>query len=75
MIPCHAYFCVLLSCSRKYAAHCTIIASRFALPAFNHPSPIPVKCNGVNNRLRVGYVSPVIHERPSIYFVFVHVSI
>ncbi|GMN25847.1 hypothetical protein TIFTF001_001078 [Ficus carica] len=62
-----------LEISCKYAAHCTIIASRFALPAFNHPSPIPVKCNGGNNRLRVGYVSsdfgnhPLSHLMGSIF--------
>lgn len=43
-------------CSRKYAAHCSVIASRFALPAFNHPAPIPIKREGGYERLRVGYV-------------------
>lgn len=45
---------MLLSCSRKYAAHCSIIASRFALPPFNHPAPVPVKHESGSYRLRVG---------------------
>lgn len=47
---------IFLLCSRKYAAQCSIIASRFGLPAFNHPAPIPIKRNGGFERLRVGYV-------------------
>ncbi|XP_024025154.1 probable UDP-N-acetylglucosamine--peptide N-acetylglucosaminyltransferase SEC [Morus notabilis] len=53
-----------LEISRKYAAQCSIIASRFALPAFNHPGPIPVKRDGGNKRLRVGYVSSDIGNHP-----------
>lgn len=29
--------------SRSYASHCLKIASRFSLPSFNHPSPVPIK--------------------------------
>lgn len=42
--------------SRKYAAHCSVIASRFALPPFTHPAPIPIKRDGGYERLRIGYV-------------------
>ena len=42
--------------SRKYAAHCSLIASRFGLPPFVHPPPVPVKAEGKHCRLRVGYV-------------------
>ncbi|KAH7543355.1 hypothetical protein FEM48_Zijuj02G0175400 [Ziziphus jujuba var. spinosa] len=53
-----------LEISRKYAAHCSIVASRFALPPFNHPSPVPVKCDGGYERLRVGYVSSDFGNHP-----------
>ncbi|CAN0892128.1 Probable UDP-N-acetylglucosamine--peptide N-acetylglucosaminyltransferase SEC [Linum grandiflorum] len=43
-----------LEISRKYAAHCSMIAARFALAPFNHPPPVPVHGN---ERLKVGYVS------------------
>lgn len=43
------------SCSRKYAQHCSVIASRYSLPPFSHPPPFPLK-GGRNGRLRVGYV-------------------
>lgn len=42
--------------SRKYAAHCSLIASRFGLASFVHPPPVPVKAEGKHCRLRVGYV-------------------
>ncbi|TYI57459.1 hypothetical protein E1A91_D11G282600v1 [Gossypium mustelinum] len=45
-----------LDISRKYAAHCSLIASRFALPPFNHPAPIPIKQDCGNQRLKIGYV-------------------
>lgn len=48
-------FCIPSS-SRKYAAHCSLIASRFALPPFNHPAPNRIKRDIGNERLRVGYV-------------------
>jgi protein O-GlcNAc transferase len=48
-------FCYFL-CSRKYAAHCSLIASRFGLPPFVHPPPVLVKAEGKHCRLRVGYV-------------------
>ena len=62
-----------LDISRKYAEHCTVIASRFRLPPFNHPPPIPVKSEDGSGRLRVGYVSsdfgnhPLSHLMGSIF--------
>ncbi|OMO84608.1 Tetratricopeptide TPR-1 [Corchorus capsularis] len=53
-----------LDISRKYAAHCSLVASRFALPPFNHPAPIPIKRNGGNERLKVGYVSSDFGNHP-----------
>ncbi|KAK3197892.1 hypothetical protein Dsin_021307 [Dipteronia sinensis] len=53
-----------LDISRKYAAHCSIIASRFALPPFNHPAPIPIRHDGGLQRLRVGYVSSDFGNHP-----------
>ncbi|XP_061366367.1 probable UDP-N-acetylglucosamine--peptide N-acetylglucosaminyltransferase SEC [Gastrolobium bilobum] len=62
-----------LEISRKYAAHCSLIASRFALPPFSHPPPIPINNEGGYERLRVGYVSsdfgnhPLSHLMRSIF--------
>ncbi|KAG2658480.1 hypothetical protein PVAP13_1KG257000 [Panicum virgatum] len=53
-----------LEISRKYAAHCSLIASRFGLPPFVHPSPVPVKVEGKHCRLRVGYVSSDFGNHP-----------
>ncbi|KAL9240083.1 hypothetical protein vseg_014343 [Gypsophila vaccaria] len=53
-----------LEISRKYAEHCSLVASRYSLPPFNHPSPIPVKDNGGSRRLRVGYVSSDFGNHP-----------
>lgn len=53
-----------LEISRKYASHCSIIASRFALPSFNHPVPIPIRHDGGLRRLRVGYVSSDFGNHP-----------
>uniref|UniRef100_A0A0D9VG28 Probable UDP-N-acetylglucosamine--peptide N-acetylglucosaminyltransferase SPINDLY n=1 Tax=Leersia perrieri TaxID=77586 RepID=A0A0D9VG28_9ORYZ len=53
-----------LEISRKYAAHCSLIASRFGLPPFVHPSPVPVKAEGKHCRLRVGYVSSDFGNHP-----------
>ncbi|XP_039030503.1 probable UDP-N-acetylglucosamine--peptide N-acetylglucosaminyltransferase SEC isoform X2 [Hibiscus syriacus] len=53
-----------LDISRKYAAHCSIIASRFALPPFNHPAPIRIRIDGGNGRLKVGYVSSDFGNHP-----------
>ncbi|KAH9728208.1 putative UDP-N-acetylglucosamine--peptide N-acetylglucosaminyltransferase SEC [Citrus sinensis] len=53
-----------LEISRKYASHCSIIASRFALPSFNHPAPIPIRHDGGLRRLRVGYVSSDFGNHP-----------
>ncbi|KAL5542799.1 hypothetical protein UlMin_010509 [Ulmus minor] len=53
-----------LEISRKYAAHCSVIASRYSLPPFNHPAPLPVKGEGGSGRLRVGYVSSDFGNHP-----------
>lgn len=53
-----------LEISRKYAAHCSIIASRFGLPPFTHPSGVPVKREGGFKRLRIGYVSSDFGNHP-----------
>ncbi|CAI0385297.1 unnamed protein product [Linum tenue] len=53
-----------LEISRKYAAHCSMVATRFALPPFNHPSPIPIKCDHGSERLRIGYVSSDFGNHP-----------
>ncbi|KAK5786129.1 hypothetical protein PVK06_040758 [Gossypium arboreum] len=53
-----------LDISRKYAAHCSLIASRFALPPFNHPAPIPIKQDCGNQRLKIGYVSSDFGNHP-----------
>lgn len=62
-----------LEISRKYAAHCSVIASRYSLPPFNYPAPLPIRGEGRNGRLRVGYVSsdfgnhPLSHLMGSIF--------
>ncbi|WCJ43712.1 UDP-N-acetylglucosamine--peptide N-acetylglucosaminyltransferase 110 kDa subunit [Euphorbia peplus] len=62
-----------LEISRKYAAHCSLIASRFGLPPFNHPEPVPIRRDGGSERLRIGYVSsdfgnhPLSHLMGSIF--------
>ncbi|KAM1468639.1 hypothetical protein ACFX2I_033577 [Malus domestica] len=53
-----------LEISRKYAAHCSIVASRFGLSPFNHPAPVPIRHNGGPQRLRVGYVSSDFGNHP-----------
>ncbi|XWS64795.1 hypothetical protein CRYUN_Cryun05aG0034500 [Craigia yunnanensis] len=53
-----------LDISHKYAAHCSLVASRFTLPPFNHPAPIAIKRNGGNERLKVGYVSSDFGNHP-----------
>ncbi|KAK1412024.1 hypothetical protein QVD17_32961 [Tagetes erecta] len=53
-----------LEISRKYAAHCSVIASRFSLPPFNHPLPFKIKSTGGNNRLKIGYVSSDFGNHP-----------
>jgi protein O-GlcNAc transferase len=58
----------ILLCSRKYAVQCSLIASRFGLPPFVHPSPLPVRAEGKHGRLRIGYVPKV----SSIIFVGHH---
>lgn len=53
-----------LEISRKYAAHCSMIAARYSLPPFNHPSAVPIKGGGRSSRLRVGYVSSDFGNHP-----------
>ncbi|KAF5465119.1 hypothetical protein F2P56_015150 [Juglans regia] len=53
-----------LEISRKYAAHCSVIASRYSLPPFNYPAPLPIKNEGRIGRLRVGYVSSDFGNHP-----------
>eukprot|EP00252_Welwitschia_mirabilis_P008351 TRINITY_DN2015_c0_g1_i1.p1 TRINITY_DN2015_c0_g1~~TRINITY_DN2015_c0_g1_i1.p1 ORF type:complete len:985 (+),score=144.77 TRINITY_DN2015_c0_g1_i1:551-3505(+) len=53
-----------LEISRKYAEHCSIIASRFGPPSFSHPPALPVKSDGGSGRLRVGYVSSDFGNHP-----------
>ncbi|MFS8008401.1 putative protein O-GlcNAc transferase [Helianthus anomalus] len=53
-----------LEISRKYASHCSVIASRFSLPAFNHPLPLRIKTTGGNSRLKIGYVSSDFGNHP-----------
>ncbi|KAK9288296.1 hypothetical protein L1049_016747 [Liquidambar formosana] len=53
-----------LEISRKYAAHCSLAAARYSLPPFNYPSPVPIKGEGRNGRLRVGYVSSDFGNHP-----------
>uniref|UniRef100_A0A7C9AKF9 protein O-GlcNAc transferase n=1 Tax=Opuntia streptacantha TaxID=393608 RepID=A0A7C9AKF9_OPUST len=53
-----------LEISRKYAEHCSMVASRYSLPPFNYPAAIPVKANGGSGRLRVGYVSSDFGNHP-----------
>ncbi|KAK1293904.1 putative UDP-N-acetylglucosamine--peptide N-acetylglucosaminyltransferase SEC [Acorus calamus] len=53
-----------LEISRKYAANCTLVASRYGLSAFEHPTPLPVKSSSRNGRLRVGYVSSDFGNHP-----------
>ncbi|KAJ7549349.1 hypothetical protein O6H91_07G049600 [Diphasiastrum complanatum] len=53
-----------LEISRKYAEHCTLIASRFGLQSFKHPAAVPVKADGGTGRLRVGYLSSDFGNHP-----------
>ncbi|XP_047070815.1 probable UDP-N-acetylglucosamine--peptide N-acetylglucosaminyltransferase SEC [Lolium rigidum] len=53
-----------LEISRKYAVQCSLIASRFGLPPFVHPSPLPIRAEGKHGRLRIGYVSSDFGNHP-----------
>ncbi|BBN13590.1 protein O-GlcNAc transferase [Marchantia polymorpha subsp. ruderalis] len=53
-----------LDISRKYAEHCSLIASRLQLQPFVHPAAVPVKKEGGSGRLRVGYVSSDFGNHP-----------
>ncbi|PON95534.1 N-terminal acetyltransferase A, auxiliary subunit [Trema orientale] len=53
-----------LEISRKYAAHCSVVASRYLLSSFNYPAALPIKSEGGSGRLRVGYVSSDFGNHP-----------
>ncbi|XP_073390291.1 uncharacterized protein [Physcomitrium patens] len=53
-----------LEISRKYAEHCSLIASRYGVQSFSHPVAIPVKSGGGSGRLRIGYVSSDFGNHP-----------
>lgn len=53
-----------LDISRQYAKHASLVASRFNLPPFTHPSAVPVKSEDGSGRLRVGYVSSDFGNHP-----------
>ncbi|XP_010673371.2 probable UDP-N-acetylglucosamine--peptide N-acetylglucosaminyltransferase SEC [Beta vulgaris subsp. vulgaris] len=53
-----------LEISRKYAEHCSLVASRYSLPPFSYPAPLPVKAVDGSRRLRVGYVSSDFGNHP-----------
>ncbi|XP_049369936.1 probable UDP-N-acetylglucosamine--peptide N-acetylglucosaminyltransferase SEC isoform X2 [Solanum verrucosum] len=53
-----------LDISRKYAQHCSVVATRYSLPPFTHPLPLPIKGGGRIDRLRVGYVSSDFGNHP-----------
>uniref|UniRef100_A0A1D1YG38 protein O-GlcNAc transferase n=1 Tax=Anthurium amnicola TaxID=1678845 RepID=A0A1D1YG38_9ARAE len=53
-----------LDISRKYAAHCSLVASRYGLPPFSHPPRVLVKSEGGSGRLRVGYLSSDFGNHP-----------
>ncbi|KAL9162279.1 hypothetical protein ABFS82_07G079400 [Erythranthe guttata] len=53
-----------LEISWKYAAHCSVVASRYSLPPFTHPPLLPVRGGGRNSRLRIGYVSSDFGNHP-----------
>jgi protein O-GlcNAc transferase len=59
--------------SRTYAAHYSLVASRFGLPTFTHSYPVPISNDGRTSRLRIGYVSsdfgnhPLSHLMGSIF--------
>ncbi|PNT73449.1 probable UDP-N-acetylglucosamine--peptide N-acetylglucosaminyltransferase SEC isoform X2 [Brachypodium distachyon] len=53
-----------LEISKKYAAHYSMVASRFGLPKFMHPSGVPVNTGDRTSRLRIGYVSSDFGNHP-----------
>ncbi|XP_024526762.1 probable UDP-N-acetylglucosamine--peptide N-acetylglucosaminyltransferase SEC [Selaginella moellendorffii] len=53
-----------LEISRKYAEHCSLVASRFSLQPFVHPPAVRVKDEGGSGRLRLGYVSSDFGNHP-----------
>lgn len=53
-----------LEISQKYAAHYSLVASRFGLPTFTHPSRVPINTGDRTSRLRIGYVSSDFGNHP-----------
>ncbi|KVH97002.1 hypothetical protein Ccrd_000906 [Cynara cardunculus var. scolymus] len=53
-----------LEISRKYAAYYSVISSRFSLPVFNHPLPLPMKSTEDNNQLHIRFVSSDFGNHP-----------
>ncbi|XP_006646603.1 probable UDP-N-acetylglucosamine--peptide N-acetylglucosaminyltransferase SEC [Oryza brachyantha] len=53
-----------LEISRAYAAHYSLVASRFGLPTFTHSPPVPTSNDGRTSRLRIGYVSSDFGNHP-----------
>uniref|UniRef100_A0A0A9DAA1 protein O-GlcNAc transferase n=1 Tax=Arundo donax TaxID=35708 RepID=A0A0A9DAA1_ARUDO len=53
-----------LEISKKYAEHYSLVASRFVLPAFTHPSRGPIKTDDRTSQLRIGYVSSDFGNHP-----------
>ncbi|XP_062084033.1 probable UDP-N-acetylglucosamine--peptide N-acetylglucosaminyltransferase SEC isoform X2 [Humulus lupulus] len=58
-----------LEISRKYAAHCSVIASRYSLPSFNYLAALSIKSEGGSKRLRVGDFGnhPLSHLMGSVF--------
>uniref|UniRef100_A0A0E0JSQ3 protein O-GlcNAc transferase n=1 Tax=Oryza punctata TaxID=4537 RepID=A0A0E0JSQ3_ORYPU len=58
-----------LEISRTYAAHYSLVASRFGLPTFTHSSPVPISNDGRTSRLRIGDFGnhPLSHLMGSVF--------
>uniref|UniRef100_A0A0E0FXJ1 protein O-GlcNAc transferase n=1 Tax=Oryza nivara TaxID=4536 RepID=A0A0E0FXJ1_ORYNI len=58
-----------LEISRTYAAHYSLVASRFGLPTFTHSYPVPISNDGRTSRLRIGDFGnhPLSHLMGSIF--------
>ncbi|GFY92974.1 tetratricopeptide repeat (TPR)-like superfamily protein [Actinidia rufa] len=52
MAEAHANLASAYKDSRKYAAHCSVVAARYTLAPFSHPSPLPIRGGGRSGRLR-----------------------
>uniref|UniRef100_A0A0E0CC33 protein O-GlcNAc transferase n=1 Tax=Oryza meridionalis TaxID=40149 RepID=A0A0E0CC33_9ORYZ len=58
-----------LEISRTYAAHYSLVASRFGLPTFTHSYPVPISNDGRTSRLRIGDFGnhPLSHLMGSVF--------